>query len=722
MMGNPNLPMNLPGDMPRAGLDHNYAVWAAGTRLTFHNVPWNSDYRDVVKFASQQALDEYLFSMTEFDWMEFTTSSYAKAYENIRVGLPFNSLYYMNYLRVENPLQPVNGDTPRVFYYFIRDIRYVAPETTEIQVQLDVFQTFNHWVNFGRCYIERGHIGIANKNNFRHNGREFLTVPEGLDLGNEYHTEYVWEHEVADNSGSKKFHILVWSATQITSSSYGTRENPNMNSAQGSTMAGLPNGPELLWFTDPAEYRNMMICLSEFPWITQGIQMVVAVPPIDLPSNQYMNRTASFEHTVRTFKYRTVNEMAGDVPPKVINMATNWRTMVSGRLGYRYRHLMKFLTYPYCSVELTTYNGIPLLLKPENMPGNNLEIVQLSHFGLPNPRVMFSPFLYNARPGIVFKESDLLNYGYDWGEFMDMMTGFTNFPTFAVVNDSGLGYLAANAHSIAYQRNNADWSQQRALTANQLAYNQSSGQIQLQNALTSMGIDAATQQMMLANQTAGYRGATNAVASGAAAIAGRNPVGGLIGAGADLVNTAITMNQNTQSTGISNALAASQNAANVGQSAYLRDTNKEFGDFAAKGDYAMAIGAINAKVQDAALIQPTTSGQVGGEAFNLVAWRWAIHAKAKVISLAARRAIGEYWLRYGYAVNQFATPPQDLQVMTRFTYWKMRETYISYGPVPENYRQTIRGIFEKGVTVWKNPADIATMDLADNDPKAGIAL
>ena len=182
------------------------------------------------------------------------------------------------------------------------------------------------------------------------------------------------------------------------------------------------------------------------------------------------------------------------------------------------------------------------------------------------------------------------------------------------------------------------------------------------------------------------------------------------------------MNQNTQSTGISNTLAASQNAANVGQSAYLRDTNKEFGDFAAKGDYAMAIGAINAKVQDAALIQPTTSGQVGGEAFNLIAWRWGIHAKAKVISLAARRAIGEYWLRYGYAVNQFATPPQDLQVMTRFTYWKMRETYISYGPVPENYRQTIRGIFEKGVTVWKNPADIATMDLADNDPKAGIAL
>ena len=719
MMGNPDLPMSLPGGMPRAGLDHNYAVWSAGTRLTFHNVPWNSDYRDVVKFPSQSKLDEYLLSGS---LVEFTTSSYAKAYENVRVGLPFNSVYSMNYLRVENPMQPVVGDAPRVFYYFIRDVKYVAPETTEIQVQLDVFQTFNHSISFGRCYIERGHIGIANENSFDANGREYLTIPEGLDLGNEYVVEEVFEHMVADNSGPQKFHILVWSATQISSRNYGTRESPNMDSAQGSTLAGLPNGPELLWFTDPAEYRDMMICLSKFPWITQGIQMVLAVPPIDLPNTHWGEYTATFEHTVRSFTYRVFNDKMGDVPPKVINMKANWRSDLVNHLGTRYRHLKKFLTYPYCSIELTTYNGIPLVLKPESMSGNDLQIVQLSHFGLPNPRVMFLPFAYNSPSSSWITESDLLAAGHDYGEFMDMMTGFANFPTFAVVNDAGLAYLAANAHSIAYQRTSADWTQQRALTANQLGYNQASSQMQLQNALTSMGIDAATQQMLLANQTASYRGATNAIAGGAAGIAGRNPLGGLLNAGADLVNTALTMNQNTQSTNISNALAANQNSANVGQSGYMRDTNKEFGDYAAKGDYAMAIGAINAKVQDAALIQPTTSGQVGGEAFNLVAWRWAVHAKVKMIAPAARRAIGEYWLRYGYAVNQFAIPPADLQVMSKFTYWKMRETYIQSGPIPENYRQTIRGIFEKGVTVWKNPADMGTIDLADNNPKAGIAL
>lgn len=44
----------------------------------------------------------------------------------------------------------------------------------------------------------------------------------------------------------------------------------------------------------------------------------------------------------------------------------------------------------------------------------------------------------------------------------------------------------------------------------------------------------------------------------------------------------------------------------------MRDTNRDYADFAARGDYANQIGAINAKVQDATLIQPTTSGQVMG--------------------------------------------------------------------------------------------------------------
>ena len=306
---------------------------------------------------------------------------------------------------------------------------------------------------------------------------------------------------------------------------------------------------------------------------------------------------------------------------------------------------------------------------------------------------------------------------------MDLMTGFFNFPTFSVVNDSGLLYMAGNANSIAYQRSAADWAQQRALTANQLGYDQASSQLSLQSALTSLGIDAATSQTMLANQTAMLHGLTSGGLSVIGGAANRNPVGGILSGVGDVANAAISMNQNTQQTAISNQLSRQQMLAQTGQGAFVRDTNKDYGDYAARGDYAMAIGAINAKVQDAQLIPPTTSGQVGGEAFNLVAWRWAVHAKIKRIAPYAMRMIGDYWLRYGYAVNRFTVPPKNMKCMSKFTYWKLRESYISTGNVPETYRQSIRGIFEKGVTVWSNPDDMK-LDFGDldNSPLNGIKL
>jgi hypothetical protein len=60
--------------------------------------------------------------------------------------------------------------------------------------------------------------------------------------------------------------------------------------------------------------------------------------------------------------------------------------------------------------------------------------------------------------------------------------------------------------------------------------------------------------------------------------------------------------------------------------------------------------------------------------------------------------------------------------MTKFTYWKLKETYITSSLCPEVYKQTIRGIFEKGVTVWVTPTDIGNIDIASNEPIAGITL
>lgn len=119
-------------------------------------------------------------------------------------------------------------------------------------------------------------------------------------------------------------------------------------------------------------------------------------------------------------------------------------------------------------------------------------------------------------------------------------------------------------------------------------------------------------------------------------------------------------------------------------------------------------------------MQPTVSGQIGGDAFNLATQGWTLTAKMKRITNGAVATIGEFWLRYGYSVNRFVVPPRNLQCMTEFTYWKMKETYIQ-GFMPETFKQTIRGIFESGVTVWDNPNNVGTIDSASNKPISGMS-
>ena len=64
--------------------------------------------------------------------------------------------------------------------------------------------------------------------------------------------------------------------------------------------------------------------------------------------------------------------------------------------------------------------------------------------------------------------------------------------------------------------------------------------------------------------------------------------------------------------------------------------------------------------------------------------------------------------------------PKKLGVMSKFTYWKLKETYIAQGDMPESAKQIIRGIFEKGVTVWNTPEDINNVDYGDNKPLSGF--
>ena len=721
------------------GKNFSYIAWTPGTNVTLINVPWNNDYRDIVDFGTRVNLNTYLDSL-EVTGILINSVSYLKPNIPVRLEIPFNAAYRYNYIRASNPIQPIGNDVTKDYYYFITDVRYLAPSTTEFVVQLDIWQTFGYDIVFGNSYVERGHIGIANQNNFNNYGRDYLTIPEGLDYGSEYQIVDKYNQQVMgvdQTSLRAEDHtsFLVVSTTSLQALP-GDVTNPILTAADGGSIQSIPSGASYYLFPSIFSLHNFMLDRVNAPWVTQGIVSITAVPN--------MQRYDS------TFTYGPISpNMYGGVKldynylflPLKYPMMTNWRNSakISNQLGSRYSGLKKFWTFPYMLCEVTTFNGNPIVCKPDSWNDPDATIVERVNYVPPNQRIMFSPYKYNAvenAPTNSFYNQNNFSansdqfLGDDNGEWLDLSTAITDFPSLPIVNDGSISYLAANAHGISFQNQSAEWSQNRALMGNSTSYDQASSAMNLASQLSQNNQKMASQQADLNNSTAAAQTAQGQLSTGAhsAINAITNPMGALgsIGGGVvDMVisqgNLGIQQNQTNQNFSITNAARQQAASQSNSQSGYIRDTNKSLSDYAAKGDYANTIAGLNAKVQDARLIQPSMSGQFGGQAFNIVNNAAIVSFRIKMIDKANIRIIGEYWLRYGYSVRQFYKISK-LSVMSKFTYWKLSELYITNAPMPEPIKQAIRGIFEKGVTVWNNPVDIGNTDLADNTPIPGFVI
>lgn len=704
------------------GLQFDYSVWSANSTITFANVLWDANYRDLPYFATVNDAVKFVRDKSG-PTLTLGRLTYLAQGLPVRVNVPFSEANRYNYLMVQNPAMPLNRDNrATTFFYFIHEVRYVAPNTTELVVQLDVWTTYQYFIKINRAYLERGHAGFHLVERDYHSGREYATVPEGFDLGSEYLIKSISSHIISDVKGG--YDVAIVSTIDLESDP-GNVDDPKFTAAKGSNAEGLPNGAAIYFCTDDA-FKDVMYRLSSAPWVAQGIVSITAIPTSatdfrKMKVVRLLNNDTGVKLYVPQKNDGSLNNNRSDVLRK------NFRDSMRRMLPERYRSLSKFLTFPYMAIEVTTYSGTPLIIKPESITGEDFSVTQWVHMVPPSPRIMFTVDTQNMAPS-----GEHNNYN-GWSEHFDVMTGITNLPTFSMVNNSYLAYQAANAHSLAYQHDSADWSQQKALTGAQNGYNMSTAAINAANASTMVGVNAASAQTNLANSTAMDHWRTNSVFGVGTGIAQGGMAGGIagavlggingaVGAAQNYANTSIDNSSRAQSTAISNNAAVQNMGISTGLSQYNRDTNLQYAKYSAQGDYANAIAGINAKVQDAKMIAPTSVGQVGGEAFNLAVDAWRIEAKFKSINEGAIRRIGEYWLRYGYSVNLPIHMPSDFQCMTNFTYWKLSETYITSAVCPENFKQAIRGIFEKGVTIWNDASRIGRIDYADNERKGSISL
>lgn len=715
----------------RAGLDFDYSVWTAGTRVDLVNVNWNNDYRDVVRFADRATLNKFIDGKAS-QGITISKMVYAKPGQDILLGIPYNKVNRYNYLRASNPLMPIDGDIQKDFYYFILEAEYVNPQTTRLKLQLDVWQTYVYDITLGNCYVERGHIGIANSKSFTNFGRDYLTVPEGMDVGGEY---------IAGKGKSAIFGtgVIVAISTVDLDADPGDATNPLLKTSPGASFVSNASntlnptvsfGASVYYWASATKFKQFLSEYADKPWITQNIIGVYSLPPLSVFGQMPDGLTESSRYhgySLNNFQFK----------PQQWFTWSNWRndSSVIGRIPDRYKILKKLWTYPYMALELTTWLGKPIALKPESWQSDNGDIIVRGVFGTTQQRLEIAPLNYNSNGEAGNNPSALLPY-YNGGDYFDVATYISDFPSLPVVSNGGIAYLAANKNQIAFQYQSAGWEQQRALAGAQAGYDIASGAMRTNSEAGNISRYADIAQTANVNRTLAAQGAVNAATglvgaggSGAAmgmamgpagAVAGA--AGGAIGALGGAINTGIQEGANSEALAIRQSTTA-QNVANENtQTGLVRDTNVGLARFSARGDYANEIAGINAKVRDAALIQPTVSGQIGGD-FTTVLNGTGYMATliVKTMQPSSMAAIGEFWLRYGYAIQRFLKPPQSLMVMTKFTYWKMRETYMVAANVPEGHKQVIRGILEKGVTCWASPDDIGNIDMAANQPLAGVS-
>lgn len=697
-------------------------TWPVGTEVTLMQVPWDANYRDIVIWDDVQQRNAYLdaqaISGTGWRSKRF---SYCRPNEPISVPVPYSAAYKYNYVVVQNPMQPVDGEEqPLKLCYFILSTDYVAPGTTQLTLQLDVIQTYQFGVCLGNMFVERGHMGVSNavfKNGVQNlQGqylRKYLNVPEGLDIGDSYvMANHEW-YPLTDASTFDIGKIIIISSADLAADP-GTVDNPNLNVADGQNADGIPSGCNV-YSMDLSTFKAVLNAMKEKSWVAQCIQSVSTFPARLLSAGVDVELFGNSGITMQFLGETDTLEL----PLKTYATTGNIYQQLSNGVPDGYHDLYKAYTYPYSVIELTAYNGNSVFVKPELVYGNTLALTVIGCAVAPFARIGVFPTNY----GQAFEGGQPVNYNqYTWhgfdgsdhtgvipsGDFLDSCLWLADFPQFSIVNSNYITYLASTAHTRAYQYESAGWQNAKSNAASDLAYTQAMNQTALNEA------NRYDQGPIGAPQIANYAGqAMGAIESGLNRLTGQ---------------PAVSSNEVTL-VGAANYLAQRQTgnlAFNATQdlSRQVAGQNLDYAKYAARGDYANQIAAINATVQDAALQAPSTVGQMGGQGFMWKNGLVGFAVNYKTAGGAAMRTVCDFWARYGYKIQRFynfgnAKMPA-LKVMDHFSYWKVSETYITCAKANEAEKDAIRGVLEKGVTVWGNPSEIGNIAPVLNAPLYNI--
>lgn len=144
----------------------DYERWTAESILKPCTVRWTIETDDRPYWADETARDNWFDSLSG-NVYELTTTMDVTPENMVKLPIPYATMQYCNYLMVTVPVLPGDGTldygetTTQRYFYFVRSVHYLSPNTTECELILDDWTTWIYRLEIPRIMTERGHVGMS---------------------------------------------------------------------------------------------------------------------------------------------------------------------------------------------------------------------------------------------------------------------------------------------------------------------------------------------------------------------------------------------------------------------------------------------------------------------------------------------------------------------------------------------------------------------------------
>lgn len=778
--------------------DFNYGRYdAVQMELQICTVPWDvgeahignrtiSGIGNVVYFETKEERNSWFDAIPDDECYRFTTK-FKELHRSLQIDVPIpydmcakHNYLVVRYAKFANDNSPVQfeGDNGiREWFWFIREVEFLAPNTTRLHLLDDAFQTWIYDINISGMILERGHAPMMSMraDRFLQNpieNCEYL-LTEDVNFGNASIVKDI--QAVSLNDGDMYACIAT---TANPTGTWGTKAG-NSWRVPSSPYFTQQGQPSVYVFAMPAGQLNTFLSdiSSNVPQFKQTVQGVF------FASSKLVTLGTSF-----TFGGVTCHTL------QATRKMLDFMTLSKSQFGYtaRYADMAKLYTSPYAHIEVTDENGNTDVVKIEDTTGT-LRINAAMNIAY--PFITIDAHL-NGVGGSVSKSISFRNITSRSmsisGKWYETVRSW-NVPVFAVVLDPSREYdysthfdriQRANEYNTA--KTNADASADTGkanadasadtVTANaalQVAANtaNNTANVLLNNTKNTINHDkiyddaeasfmqilnSTNNQTDAAIQSSAISAASSAVTAGASAVTSLATgnvagavgavVGGAASAAATMAQTAVGTNlleSQATTTNIYNydmadnaddANASHTTAAN-NNSTSITNNNNAFTTGAAANNAATqkanatrdrdtakanatrerntAIAGVENDIAQAALREPFMYGAFENGDTSTTR-PIAVIAHVVTQSKAAIAATGDEFARYGYTLDRQWDFNGNWNIGKYFTYWKLRDFWVYNLNVPDMYMDKIRFFLFGGVTVWRKPEYIGKINIYDN--------